>query len=70
MSIALKHYMIAVGLGDNDSLKKIREFYVNGDATKDGYAKALRTNQKYIDGIKSAQRDEAAAFDGDKYRYY
>ena len=70
MSIALKHYMIAVGLGDNDSLKKIREFYVNGDATKDDYAKALRTNQKYIDGIKSAQRDAAAAFNSDKYRYY
>ena len=70
MSIALKHYMIAVGLGDNDSLKKIREFYMNGDATKDDYAKALRTNQKYIDGIKSAQRDEAAAFNSDKYRYY
>ena len=69
MSIALKHYMIAVGLGDNDSLKKIREFYVNGHATKDDYAKALRSYQKYIDGIKSPQRDEAAARDP-RYRYY
>ena len=64
---ALKHYMIAAGFGDNDSLKKIREFYVNVDATKDDYA--LRY-QKYVDGIKSAQRDEAAAFDSDEYRYY
>ena len=70
MSRSLKHHMIAAGFGYDRSLKKIRECYVNGYATKDDYAKALRTNQKYIDGIKSAQRDEAAAFDSDKYRYY
>ena len=67
---ALKHHMIAAGCGYNDSLKKIREFYVNGHATKDDYAKALRANQKYIDWIKSDQRDEAAASDSDIYRYY
>ena len=54
---ALKHYMIAAGCGHDKSLKEIREFYVNGHATKDDYAKALRAHQKYIDGIKSAQRD-------------
>ena len=70
MSIALQHFMIAAGCGYNDSLKKIREFYVNGHATKDDYAKALRAHQKYVDGIKSAQRDEAAAFNNEKYRYY
>ena len=53
---------------DKNSLKEIREFYVNGYATKDDYTKALRANQKYVDGIKSDQRDEAAAFD-DEYRY-
>ena len=31
--------------------------------------KALRAHQTYIDGIRSAQRDEAAAFDAD-YKYY
>ena len=50
--------MIAVGFGHDISLKKIRSFY------------ALRTHQNYIDGIKSAQRDEAAAFDSDEYRYF
>ena len=70
MSRALKHHMIAAGSGDNDSLKKIREFYMNGHATKDDYAKALRAHQSYMDGIKSAQRDEAAsAHDNDEYRY-
>jgi len=69
MSRALKHYMIAAGCGHDESLKVIREFYVNGHATKDDYAKALRAHQKYIDGIKSAQRDKAAAYDGARYRY-
>ena len=68
MSRALKHYKIAAGCGYDSSLKRIREFYVNGHATKDDYAKALRAHQKYIDGIKRAQRDEAAAFDN-HYRY-
>ena len=68
MSIALKHYMIAAGY--DESLKEIREFYMNGHATKDDYAKALRAHQKYVDGIKSDQRDKAAAFNREKYRYY
>ena len=68
MSIAVKHHMIAVGCGYDRSLKKIREFYMNGHATKDDYARGLRAHQKYIDGIKSDQRDEAAEFDNG-YRY-
>ena len=70
MSRSLKHYMIAVGCGHDLSLKKMRELYVNGNASKDDYAKALRAHQKYIDGIKSPERDEAAAFDSERYRYY
>ena len=61
--------MAAVGFGHSNSLKKIREFYMNGHATKDEYAKALRAYQNYIDRIKSAQRDVAAEFDNDcRYR--
>ena len=70
MSRSLKHYMIAARCGHVLSLKKIREFYMSGYATKDDYAKALRTHQKFVDGIKSAQRDDAALFDNDMYRYY
>ena len=66
---AIKHYMIAVVGGDNDSLKKIQELYSNGDATKDDYTKALHLYQTYLGEIKSAQRDEAAAAQED-YRYY
>jgi len=67
---ALKHYMIAVRSGYNKSLEKIKEFYTNGHATKDDYTKALRLYQEYLGEIKSVQRDEAAAFDSERYRYY
>ena len=70
MSRELKHLMIAAGCGHDLPLKKIRELYMNGHATKDDYAKALQSYQRYVDEIKSAQRDEAAAYDSENYRYY
>ena len=69
MNRALKHYMIAVESGDDDSLKKIQKLYTNGHATKDDYAKALRVYQAYLVEIKSTQRDKAAATSAD-CRYY
>ena len=54
--------MIAVGSGDNDSLKMIQQLYTTGHATKDDYAKALQAYQAYLDEIKSDDRDKAAAF--------
>ena len=69
MNISLKHYMIAAGCGLDKSLKKIREFYTNGNATKDDFEKALRAHKESKDEVKSAQRDEAAAF-SDRFKYY
>ena len=69
MDKALKHYMISARCGDNDSLENIKQMYMNGDATKDDYAKALRVYQENLIEIKSAQRDEAAAV-RDEYTYY
>ena len=68
---ALKHYMIAVRGGDNDSLDviKIMLKLKRGHATKEDYSKALVARQAYLDEIKSPQRDEAAAF-GEQYKYY
>ena len=66
---ALKHYMIAVRGGDTRSVKKIQDMYMDGHATKDHYANALRSHQAYLSEIKSDQRDKAAAL-GDDYRYY
>ena len=66
---AVKHLMIAAGFGYNNSLEVIKQIFMNGDATKDNYAKALQVYQAYLVEIKSPQRDEAAAFD-ENYKYY
>jgi len=69
MDTALKHFMIAARGGDSNSMKNIKDLYENGDATKEDFAKALRSYQEYIDEIRSPQRDEAAASD-DENKYY
>ena len=69
MNRALKHYMIAVGVGCTDSLEQIKQSFMNGDATKDDYTNALRSYQANLVEIKSAQRDEAAAV-RDEYTYH
>ena len=69
MDRAVKHYMIASGTGCTDSLKEVQVLYMNGDATKDDYTKALRSYQANLVEIKSAQRNEAAAY-SDEYKYY
>ena len=56
MNRALKHFMIAAGSGEPDSLKKIQKLYTNGHARKDDYAKPLRAYQAYLAEIKSTQR--------------
>ena len=66
---AIKHYMIAVESGHNESLNQIKQMYTNGNATKDDYATTLRAYQAYLVEIKSVDRDKAAAF-SDDYRYY
>ena len=66
---ALKHFMIAAGCGDKDSLEMIKKMFMNGQATKDDYAQALRAYQTCLVEIKSKQRDEASAAD-EIYKYY
>ena len=66
---AIKHYMIAVGGGDNDSVKRIQQLYMDEHATKEDYIKALIAYQKCIDESRSDQRDKAAAFH-DRYKCY
>lgn len=70
MRKALNHYMIAVETGYVDALKEVKKCYALGYATKDEYANALRARQAYLDEIRSDQRDEAASFAHDEYRYY
>jgi len=58
---ALKHHMIAVRSGQNNSLEVIKDFYKFELATKEDYTKALQSYQEYLGEIKSVQRDKAAA---------
>ena len=59
---AVKHVTIAANLGYQDSLKVLRKLYVDGHASKEDYATALRGYQAALDAAKSAERDEAEAF--------
>jgi len=71
MKRALKHYMIAATAhGDDDSLNSIKRLHTDGHATKEDYMKALKLYQQYLGEIRSRQRDEAAAFDNEQFRYY
>ena len=66
---ALKHYMIAVRSGSNESLKIIKQLFTHGGVTKDDYMNGLKNYQAYLVEVKSDDRDKAAAYD-DEYKYY
>ena len=65
---AVKHFMIAAGSGNTYSLEIIKKVFMNGDAMKDDYGKALLSYQATLVEIKSPQRDKAAAAN-DRYKY-
>ena len=69
MNRAMKHFMIAVEGGCNESLNTIKQMFKDGNAAKDDYEKALQAYQAYLADIRSDQRDEAAAF-RDDFKYY
>jgi TPR repeat protein len=58
---AAKHWMISAGAGHDDSLNAIRECFMDGDATKEEFEKALRAHKEATDEMKSDQRETAAA---------
>jgi len=66
----IKHYLIAAGFGSDMAVEEIKRLYMSGHATKKDYEAALHGRQVYLDSIKSDQRDMAAKFDYDSYRYY
>ena len=57
-----KHHMIAAATGYDDSLDKIRTFFMHGCATKEDFEKALRAHKESADEMKSDQREAAVAF--------
>jgi TPR repeat protein len=62
MDRAVKHYIIAASLGDDDSLKELREQYVDGNISKEDFAAALRAHQAAVDATKSPQREAAEEY--------
>jgi TPR repeat protein len=66
---AIKHWLISVGAGLNDSVKTVQHLYKHGHATKEDYTNALLAYQQCLEEIRSEQRDKAAAYDDD-YKYY
>jgi tetratricopeptide (TPR) repeat protein len=58
---AVKHFIIAANLGEVDSLKALRQCYVDGYINKEDFAAALRAYQTAVDATKSPQREAAEA---------
>jgi len=65
---ALKHWAIASRGGNSRSVVNVKMLYLEGNATKEDYTKAVQSYQAYLREVKSDQRDEAAAaYDDNKY---
>eukprot|EP00984_Skeletonema_dohrnii_P003579 scaffold1212_cov79-Skeletonema_dohrnii-CCMP3373.AAC.6 len=56
---AIKHWVIAAKLGDDDSLEALRKSYTLGLVQKEDFAAALRAHKAALDATKSPQREEA-----------
>ncbi|EJK48287.1 hypothetical protein THAOC_32933 [Thalassiosira oceanica] len=59
--LALHHYMISAKLGDQHSLNNVKKKFIASFATKADYAEALRGYQSAVEGMRSANRDDAEA---------
>ena len=60
--LAIEHWMIAAKMGHEKSLNAIKDTFMEGHATKEQYAEALRGHQTALEETKSLQREEAKAF--------
>jgi TPR repeat protein len=56
---AVKHWIIAANLGNDNSLKYIKVLFMRGIVSKEDYATALRGYQARVDATKSAEREKA-----------
>lgn len=57
---AVKHFIIAAKLGEEESVQILKEGYEYGIVSKDDFAAALRAHQAAVDAMKSPQREAAA----------
>jgi len=65
---AIKHWIIAATLGDDDAVTCLRERYVVGLVCKEDFAAALRAHQAAVDATKSPQREAAAKAEATGWR--
>ena len=56
---AYKHFILAAKAGFKKSLDNVKDGYMEGDVTKDGYANTLRAYQERRNEMKSEDRDKA-----------
>jgi TPR repeat protein len=56
---AKKHFIMLANIGYDGSLKWRKELYVDGKASKEDYAGALRAYQAAVNAAKSREREEA-----------
>ena len=59
---AVKHWIIAANLGDDDSIKALMYVYKAGLVEKEVITAALRAHQAAVDATKSPQRDVAEEY--------
>jgi len=56
---AARHFLISANMGYKKSIDTIKRMFIDGEATKDQYAGALKGYQVAVEEIKSHDRDEA-----------
>ena len=59
---ACKHFILSARAGFKMSLDAVKEGFMKGVITKDGYANILRAYHQRHDEMKSDDRDKAASF--------
>ena len=62
MNRAIKHWIIAAKLGEDDAFEAVKDCFEEGVASKEDFEAALRGHQAAVDATKSKQREEAYAF--------
>ncbi len=61
IDVAVKHFMIAARIGDDESLKELRRLFLNGRLPKSDFEMALRAHKEASDEMKSEQRAAVAS---------
>ncbi|EJK44625.1 hypothetical protein THAOC_36821, partial [Thalassiosira oceanica] len=56
---AVRHFLISAKMGDGESVETIKQMFIDGEATKEQYAKALKGYHNTMEETKSHEREEA-----------